>query len=196
MEKIRKLLPDYTVLGATLLIVLLLGTDLLSFQKVYYHQGYVNVQDILAVVLFLVIIVFENFNKIRLITVLNRFNRDTFRILSVYTISMISLLLLMTILGRIIPLLGMLVIILEVLILIFNMYLNFNKKMNRKILPLVLTKHVHYLVLMLVLCFSDNPFTILNIPMTIILTVTYIVLQANVLYSYLKLSEEGEENVR
>lgn len=177
---------EYIIGILTILIIFLLGTSTFNFETIKYYNYQININIILSSIFFLGIIALKNTNKIKMYIILNRFTLNNLIIIITYNISTISLLTLMILIGNINSLIGIIIIGLEVTILIINFYINFNNKISRDIISVVLFKEIHYTILMMCLILNNFPFEILNIPMTVILSSTYIIVQGNLIYAYLE----------
>lgn len=179
-------LTEYIIIAITIFILLLLGTGIFNFKTINYYNYQINLEIILSVAGFLIISTLKNINKIKMITILNRFNQNTLTIMIAYQVSAITLFLLMILLGNISSIVGIIIVILEITLIIAKFYANMNSQIDRGIIKMVLAKEFHYMILMVCLLLNNFPFELVNIPMTVILSASYIVVQTNLVYAYVK----------
>ncbi len=187
MKKINKrfrfyYLAEILSLLLLIMIILLLTTSIFNFEIFYYFNNYISVKNILATILFLIIVVLKNDKKINMIIIYDNFKIKELIYSTEYFGILMSLLILNIYIGNLYFILGLTIVFLEIFIIFSLFYKNSIKEINRNVLKIWKLKDLAFVILMFFLLLDNYPFEIINFPMTTILTFSYLLININTIY--------------
>ncbi len=182
MNFIKKNIKEGIDLLITLLIVLLLGTSLFELGSLNLFNYNININNIVAAGLLVLYLLVKNSKKTNMIVELQRFSLDELFYMIVYYIHNFSLIILFITIGSLNFLLGMIIVSLELVIVLSKFYVNYNQEFSRGILKYWKLKEIHLMLMFFLLILNNMPFEMYGLPIIEIVVITYIIIQANLIY--------------
>ncbi len=76
----------------------------------------------------------------------------------------------------------MIIISLELVIVLSKFYVNYNQEFSRGILKYWKLKEIHLMLMFFLLILNNMPFEMYGLPIVEIVVITYIIIQANLIY--------------
>ncbi len=182
MNFIKENINEGLDLLITIFIILLLGTSLFELGDINVFNYSLSINNILAAGLLIFYLFIRNNKKTNMIVELQRFSKDELFYMIVYYIHDFSLIILFISIGSLNFLLGIVIVSLELVIILSKFYVNYNQEFSRDILKFWRLKEIHLVIMFFLLILNNMPFEMYGLPIVEIVVITYVILQANLIY--------------
>lgn len=186
MRKLLNFKSEILISIITLAILSLFILPIFNFNYFSYFNYFLPIRNIVATILFILLMVLKNTRKVNMIVLLSRFEIRELVFSYSYYLSTTLLFLLIIYLKYLNFMLISVIICLEIAIIITNYYAAYSMQVTRDITKYIKVKEVTYTLMMTVIFLNNFPFEIYGIPMNIILVIIYAIIQVNIIYKLLK----------
>lgn len=182
MDFFKKNINETISLIITFIIILILGTGFFELGSFNFFTYTISVNNIAAVLLFMIQLIIRNNKKTNIIIEIKRFSKDELFYMISYYLQIFLYFVLFVSIGSIKLLFGIVIISLELIIILSKFYVNYNQEFTRDILTYWRIKEIHLSILFFLLMLNNMPFEIYGLPVLEIIVITYIFMQANLIY--------------